>query len=212
MGRPPVLRHDDIVSAAIVVGFEELSMPRVAAALNVRHSALYRYFSSRDLLVAAAIDRIAEGVEWPEPVTAELWRSQLQETFRLLWTALGDHPGLAKEIRALRFTTNKLLSRIDRLPVELVDIGFSASDALYTVYTGLHFTLGSALMADGARSPGADETNKRRLFDQSAAWTDHRTHDAFAAMVEQSDESWFDTQIALILDGVAARNRTQEPT
>ncbi|MEC3980025.1 TetR/AcrR family transcriptional regulator [Amycolatopsis sp. H20-H5] len=207
-GRPPILDRTGITEAAIAIGFEELSMSRVAAVLKVRHSALYRYFPSRDLLVAAAIDRIAAGVDWPEPVTAEQFRPRLHATFHTLWTVLGAHPGLAKETSAARFSTNKLLSRFDVLPLELVEIGFGPTDALYAVYSTLHFTLGSAIMSEDARTLGPESGSRRPLAENSAAWTDARTHDAFATMIGQSAESWFATQLDLVLDGVCARLRS----
>jgi AcrR family transcriptional regulator len=203
-GRPPILDHTGITEAAIALGFHELSMSRVAAVLKVRHSALYRYFPSRDLLVAAAIDHIAEGIDWPEPLTRQLWRSRLHATFSTLWTVLGAHPGLARETSAARFSTNKLLGWFDVLPLELVEVGFSPQDALYAVYSTLHFTLGSAIMSEDTNALGPGSV-QRHVTENSAVWTDTRTHDAFVSMVGQSAESWFSTQLDLILDGVSAR-------
>lgn len=202
-GRPPILDHAGITGAAIEIGFHDLSMSRVAAVLKVRHSALYRYFPSRDLLVAAAIDRIAAGIVWPAQVTRQQWRPRLHATYSTLWTVLGAHPGLARETSATRCGANKLLSRFDALPLELVEAGFDPKDALYTVYSTLHFTLGSALMSEDDGKPAGGVP--RHLAENSAVWTDPRTHDAFVTMIGQSAEAWFATQLDLILDGVGAR-------
>src|SRR5690606_32654479 len=76
-GDPPV-RHDrdSVVDAALRIldewGLPELTMRRLAAALEVQPSALYHHFANKQTLLAAVTDRIQEAAR-PGPSPALPW-------------------------------------------------------------------------------------------------------------------------------------------
>ncbi len=99
------LTKERIVTAAITIadhdGLTELSMRRIATALNVSNMALYRYVSSRDDLILAMIDKAIGEVELP-PSPPNAWRSALQLCARLEWECFKLHPWLAPAMSLTR--------------------------------------------------------------------------------------------------------------
>lgn len=121
----PKLSPDDVVTAALDIldrqGLPDLTMRRVASALDVQASALYWHFPNKQTLLAALADRIVLAGPQPHPESA--WDKHLRaEAFALrdallayrdsaeivsssLALGLGDNPALTRLIAALRSST-----------------------------------------------------------------------------------------------------------
>src|SRR5688572_9183589 len=95
-GRPPSLTRARIARAALAEPLDRLSMPSVARRLGVSHSTLYRYVTSRDDLVLAALDLAVSEYAWP-PADLD-WRPLLEAFADALWDFLERRPGTADAI------------------------------------------------------------------------------------------------------------------
>src|SRR5688500_1296978 len=82
-GPRPMPTRAAIPASATEVGFDKITLVEMAQRLGVKHSTLYRYFSTRDELVLAAVDRVVSRVEWPAPVPD--WREYLTDTALAAW-------------------------------------------------------------------------------------------------------------------------------
>jgi AcrR family transcriptional regulator len=171
-GRPPVLSHADILAAALRIGVADLSMVRVAVSLKVRHTALYRYFPSRDHLVNAVLDQLCEGLAWPETLTHNDWAHQLRAVFQSLRTLTLRHPGMAAELLIARRDSSALQRRITMLERDLAAVGLSAGDARALLDALLYCTLGSAATTTPGRSPAdtGGEGGEASAVDAGTRW------------------------------------------
>jgi AcrR family transcriptional regulator len=115
--RPPLSR-DAIVDAAMGVldthGPDALSMRRVAEALGTGPASLYAHVSGKDELLELMIDRLAAGLQVPDPDPAR-WQEQVKECIRAVYHAFLAHPGLAAANMGKIPTGPGAIRTIDRL-------------------------------------------------------------------------------------------------
>ncbi len=87
------LGADEILAASERVaeeGFEALTMRAVASELRSAPMSLYRYFPTKDDLVAALLDRVLQRVALDPPTTD--WANDLERFARAHRRVLSDHP------------------------------------------------------------------------------------------------------------------------
>ncbi|MET3429901.1 AcrR family transcriptional regulator [Actinoplanes tereljensis] len=107
----PAPRHDHelsaprIVAAAIEIadrdGMPELSMRRIATALDVSTMSLYRHVPSREELILAMIDSVLGEVPLPARRPSG-WRACIELCARLEWAVFQRHPWLAPTMSITR--------------------------------------------------------------------------------------------------------------
>lgn len=209
MGRPSLVDSEAIVRTAVEIGFDRLTMSAVAAQLGVTHSALYRYFATRDALACAAIDSAVESVRWPHP--GESWHDFLVATAEAYWTLYENHPGLALEVSTLRSTSQGMVSITNRSGVALIDFGFAAADAVLVIdMLGELVTqafLGAATLSAAATASVVDGSRQRRV-ELMRPWLSHydsRLRDVFAEAIDRPPRDQFGEKLAVFLDGVSHR-------
>ncbi|MEV0901061.1 TetR/AcrR family transcriptional regulator [Actinoplanes sp. NPDC049802] len=137
------LSRERIVAAAVALAdrdsMAELSMRRIAAALNVATMSLYRHVPSRDDLVIDMIDAALGELRVPPRYRGD-WRADLERCARSLWEVFQRHPWLAPSMsmtrpqpapNALRFGEWMMgalhptgLTVTDRMLVQLLLFGF----------------------------------------------------------------------------------------
>jgi AcrR family transcriptional regulator len=199
--------RDTIVRAAIELGFDQLTMPAVGKRLGISHSTLYRYFPSRDALAAAAIEHAVNAIEWPEP--GGHWRAFLAETAWAHWRLYEAHPGLAKEIIALRLTGPALVRRNNDTGVELLRLGFGPDDAvlIMDMLTELVTQAFLAIPPATVDIPPTDAAQRRRreLVEPWMTMYDSRLRTVLDKAMSGSPTAWFERKLELFLDGTAAR-------
>jgi AcrR family transcriptional regulator len=212
MGRPSLVDREAIVRAAVEIGFDELTMSAVGARLGVRHSTLYRYFGTRDALAAAAIDRCAASVDWPEPDGD--WREFLRATAKSYWSLYERHAGLAVEVSTLRSTSAALVDIANRSGVTLLDLGFDAENAVLVVdmlgeLVTQAFLGASAAQPDAATTPASVvDSSRGRRVELMRPWLDRydpRLRDVLTEVIARPPARQFEKKLELFLDGVSRR-------
>ena len=215
MGRPPSADREAIVRAAVEVGFARLTMSAVGKRVGVSHSTLYSYFRGRGELAAAAVDHAVNGIDWPLPEGG--WRAYLTSTAWAHWELYSAHPGLAKEITALRITAPALVRRDNRTGLALLDLGFAPDDAMLVVDMLAELVtqafLGSVPEGDATAEPAEEggtflEAAQRRRRELTEPWMDlydERLRGVLVEAVSGPPSIWFERKLTLFLDGVAAR-------
>jgi TetR/AcrR family transcriptional regulator, tetracycline repressor protein len=198
-GRPSRVGRDSIVSAAVEVGFQEISVSAVARHLGVKHSTLYRYFGSKDELVAAAVDSVVARAPWPEPTAG--WRHYLKATARVLFRLLQSHPGLAAHIAALSGELGEFRRVRGRAAQTLHAMGFSAEDAVIAQdMANEQVLLFFRAVRSGGTAPGFPRSGgpdrPSDLIPQVA--------DAFQHEDAGPPEECFARKLDVLLDGLAA--------
>lgn len=93
-GRPSLVSREAIIDSALQEGLGVFTMLAVAKRLSITHGALYRYFSSRDDLAAAAVDAVVAAERWDCSPTD--WRTLLIRFAEKLWSLCHRVPGFAE--------------------------------------------------------------------------------------------------------------------
>lgn len=113
------LSEDVILDTALRIlrneGLEAVTMRRLASELDTGPASLYVYFSGRQALRDAMLDRVSGFIELEEPDPAH-WREQIHRLARSVIAAMDAHPGIAEVAvanpptgeRSLRFAENLL--------------------------------------------------------------------------------------------------------
>jgi AcrR family transcriptional regulator len=221
IGRPSLVDRDTIVRTAVEVGFDRLTVSAVGSRLGVSHSALYRYFGSRDALAAAAIDQCVDSVQWPGP--GEDWREFLRAMAWSYWALYEAHTGLALEVSTLRSTSKSLVLIANQSGLALLDFGFDAEDAVLVIDM-LGELVTQAFLGASTHSPqipvdpsaGADrphtvsvvDGSRHRRVELMRPWLDHydaRLRDVFAEVIARPPFRQFEMKLEIFLDGVTAR-------
>lgn len=143
MGRPKkvrdgdaVLTHDHIVATAVGLadtnGIEELSMRRLASALDCGVMSLYHYITDKEALIEALVDHVASEVVPPPPAAG--WRSAARHIAKSTLEAQLRHPWAIPIWSTTwpgphRFgLVEQLLEALAdaELPADVADLGFHA--------------------------------------------------------------------------------------
>lgn len=96
VGRKPAFTQDDVIAAAIDEGLDRFTMSAVAGRLGVVTAAIYRLFSSREMIVVACLDHIAAGIRLPDDDAQ--WQNILRLWADECWRVCDDFPGLSRVV------------------------------------------------------------------------------------------------------------------
>ncbi|MFG2994460.1 TetR/AcrR family transcriptional regulator [Streptomyces sp. NPDC048257] len=168
-GRPPRLDRARTVDTALElldeIGLDALTMRRLADAMDVRAGALYRYFATKDDLLAAMAERMLAGLA--APGTGEDWSEQLAGLVRAMRTALLAHRDGARVYAGTHATGPHTLGFAEAVVGVLRTAGFGEADAARTLLAVVHFTIGHTLEEQAAlpspEGSGAADPQRLRL-------------------------------------------------
>ena len=157
------LSVEAIVDAALDIlsseGLANLSMRRVAAALDTGAGSLYVYLAGREALLEAVFDRIMASIEKPEPDPSR-WREQLHSLLTRLRDALVSYPGIAAATMVDPPQSEAALEFLENLLGILLAGGLDPQDAAWTADVMAALVTYAAIEAElRHRDPGslADE-------------------------------------------------------
>lgn len=194
--QPRGLSPDEVLVTALKIldelGLPDLTMRRLAAALDVQPSALYWHFPSKQALLAALADRILSDAA---PVPAiDPWESRLRGEAAALRDALLAHRDSAEIVSSSLalgigrdHITSRLTNALDQAPLP-------PGTAHRAVATMRHFLLGHVSLEQ-----------QRQQYDRMGARVEHIA-DPSADATEEDFRFGTDTIIA----GLAARVLAQE--
>jgi AcrR family transcriptional regulator len=144
----PALGRDRIVRVAVEIadadGLAEVSMRRVATALDVATMSLYRHVANKDELIVHMIDAAIGEQPLPPPSGAG-WRADLAAIARLQWAGYRRHPWLAPALSLTRPQLAPSAVRMaDRVLGALAETRLPLPERLYVHLTLFSFIRGVA--------------------------------------------------------------------
>ena len=146
VGRPPALTIDRLVDAAVALvdegGLSALSMPKLAARLEVGTMTIYGYVEDKEHLLDLMAARIFEGlhvVPHGDPVVTV---SRYFENFRHAALA---HPSLAQLLAGRRITIPAVFDTLEATLQPLTTAGWDPTEAVRVFYAALTYTVGFVL-------------------------------------------------------------------
>jgi TetR/AcrR family tetracycline transcriptional repressor len=186
-------RHsrDDVAEAALRIldeyGLPDLTMRRLASALDVQPSALYWHFRDKQTLIAEVAERIADrarprtdpGLGWAEATTAEAFG------LRDALLAYRDGAEVVSSTFALGLGASTPLTRL-RVAIER---GFDGETSVRTAAALLHFVLGHV-----------SHEQQRLQYDSMGVVSAEETP------VPTGDHDAFAFGVALFIDGLRQRH------
>ncbi len=155
----------DIVSGAVefcrTTPVDDMTMPQLAAFLNVGVTSIYWYFKSkRELLDAMTEDALAAFCDSMPPLRGQGWEDMLREFFASYYTLLAADQ-LKCDLVVRRVSTEehtravRSWDRAEQLLTALADAGFPASLARQAFFTLSIYTQGFLLVERTGRRSGA---------------------------------------------------------
>jgi AcrR family transcriptional regulator len=156
-GRPAVLSHEGIVTAAITVidtdGLEALTMRRLGTELGVRAMSLYRHLPSRDAVLSAVVNRLAaEATIDTDPNTP--WPQALHRLATAYRRMLLGHPHAVPLLATHPVDIDIGLTLITGVLDRFHAAGITQEQALTAVQSVIVYVLGHALAQVGT-PPGS---------------------------------------------------------
>lgn len=157
-GRPAVLSHEGIVTAAIGLidaeGLEALTMRRLGAELGVRAMSLYRHLPSRDAVLSAVVNRLA-GEAAVETDAETPWPQAVRRFAVSYRRMLLDHPHAVPLLATHPVDVDIGLALIAGVLDRFRSAGIAREQALTAVQSVIVYVLGHALAQVG-EPPGSD--------------------------------------------------------
>jgi AcrR family transcriptional regulator len=161
-GRPPRLSRGQLVTAAREIaarrGAENLTMRRLASALEVMPNALYTYFPEKAAILDAVLDDLLGEVKRPRRRVT--WRRGLVSMMSSYRELLLTQPGLmALTVSRPMYGPNAMRLREDMLTL-LRRGGLGDADAVSAFFALFAYTTGFVVF-ETARTPGTHDTEQR---------------------------------------------------
>lgn len=208
-GPKPRFTKEELARKALAImdrhGAEALTMRRLAQELGMGTMTLYRYFSSKDELVDAAIELAAPEVTLPDP-GAGPWRDQLAELARSLFRAGVRHPSLARE-RFERPLQSSSATRItDRCIALVLEAGLTKAEAVAAFKALLVHTLGAAVFASSEARPQVRRKARARHAAVDASVVPAMASVASELTAALGTDDAFELGLEALLDGIEARS------
>lgn len=209
IGRPPRIDLAAIADAALEIGFDDVTMRKVAERLGVSVPGLYHYVRGRDDLLRLAAERALSRVELPED-HGQHWAEWLRSWARYIRGALTSQPELVEHFATGGLDDDRLLEVIGRALDVLVRDGFEPDAAMSAWEAVSSMALGAAIEDIRERAAVADgrpwatrvfAALARREPDELPALR------AVAATGHEPDrDEGFEERLTTVIVGIAVRN------
>jgi len=130
-GRKRLLTETDILDMAVDMGLEELTMTRLANALNVGTATLYQYFTNRrELLRAAAVHSLSLGrFQFPED-TGQSWEDLAREYAQKTRRLLSENPSFIHNMQITEYGFEVHFELSERFVASMKSRGFSSENGM----------------------------------------------------------------------------------
>jgi len=130
-GRKRLLTETDILDMAVDMGLEELTMTRLANALNVGTATLYQYFTNRrELLRAAAVHSLSLGrFQFPED-TGQSWEELAREYAQKTRLLLSENPSFIHNMQITEYGFEVHFELSERFVASMKSRGFSSENGM----------------------------------------------------------------------------------
>ncbi|MFG3100157.1 TetR/AcrR family transcriptional regulator [Streptomyces sp. NPDC048182] len=207
-GRPPRLDQARTIDTALALlddsGLDALTMRRLADAMGVQAGALYRYFRTKDDLLAAMAERMMADVRVPG--AAADWNDRLSGLARALRQALLAHRDGARVFAGTHSTGPGTLGFAEACVGVLRDAGFGDADAARAMMAVVHFTVGHTLEEQAALRPdGGFPADPEVLREAVTSGGYPHLTAALPTLAEPDYAPHFEFGLALLVTGLAAR-------
>lgn len=208
-GPKPRLHLEDIVRAGMEIadagGLEQLSMRKVAAALDSGAMSLYTYVPGRAELIELMID--AAYAEHGRADPTRPWRERLEYLIRQTWALFARHPWVLDHNQARLPVGPNVLDVEESLYATIAAAGFSGADNV-AVANFVNWQLlgaGRALIGDQVETRHTGVSAEEYWRARASFWTTYFDGRRYPTMLAIWESGGFDDDRASSLDGIITR-------
>ncbi|GAA3629680.1 TetR/AcrR family transcriptional regulator [Microlunatus ginsengisoli] len=208
-GPRPRLTLGQVVEAGIALadaaGLTQLSMRKVAAALDVGAMSLYTYVPGRDELVELMIDTVYAEHDRPAPGLG--WRDRLESFVRESWALYRRHPWLLDHNQSRLPLGPNVLDVEESLYAALAAAGFTGADTVAAANFVRWQLLGAAraMIGDEAEARSTGVSYEAYWGARSSFWTTYFDSERYPTTTAIWEAGGFDDASALSLDRLLDR-------
>lgn len=216
VGRPPRVHAQDIVTAAIEIGLERVTLKQVADRLDVGIATLYRHVRNRDELVRLAAFRVAltRRLARPRSAPAAHWSAVALGYAETLYESFVTEPQLVYELMKGRLGPDVEIDFLEHFLAALAPYGFSAQEGVRLHHAIAMLAIGAAVGANSVtacRDAGApQDVAMRRALAAREAHELPRVRSALDAYLNDDPGQWT-LGLRDLLSGIAARRGEHLP-
>ncbi|MQY24311.1 Tetracycline repressor protein [Nocardia sp. RB20] len=199
----------DLVAA---VGFEALTMRRLAAALDTGPASLYAHVVNKADLDELLIGRLCAALDLPEPDPAR-WRDQIRDVCVRFRDQYLKYPGISRAALAMTPTDLEIVRVHEGMLAILLAGGIAPQDAAWAIDALLLYTAAYCLELSIARQRAVtddiawvlDRAELHRRLTALPAETFPHTIRHATELTAGEHHDRFDFSLGLMLDGLARR-------
>ncbi len=149
VGRPPRVQAPDIISAAIEIGLEKVTLKQVADRLGIGIATLYRHVRNRDELVRLAAFRVALAGRLPlrEAAAATHWSQIATGYAETLFESFAREPQLVYELMKGRLGPDVEVDFLEQFLAALEPHGFTPAEGVHLHHAVAMLAIGAAVGA-----------------------------------------------------------------
>ena len=198
-GRQQIIDEEMILSAALDLGMDRLSMNAVAKRLGVSAAALYRYVPSREALLELCLDAFANKLDFSPQGT---WRETLAALAEAFRAALKASPGAAAHAFKLGPGSPRGMRLMDSVLGALIDAGFTPKLAWQAYSAVVDHAVTSVQKEELAGRPRAVQ---HYLAEHSGEFA--HLSAALAEVLPPDFDQAFAARLEFLLSGIAAAHQ-----
>lgn len=218
VGRPPRVHAQDIISAAIEIGLEKVTLKQVADRLDVGIATLYRHVRNRDELVRLAAFRVAltrRLARRSHAAPAAHWSAVAIGYAETLFESFVTEPQLVYELMKGRLGPDVEIDFLEQFLKALEPYGFSADEGVRLHHAIAMLAIGAAVGANSVvacREAGApQDVAMRRALAERDAGDLPRVRSALDAYLNAEPGHWVFALRDLLTGIAAGRGETLPP-
>ncbi len=189
-----------MLAAARRIGFVDLTVGTVTAAVGVKYSTFYRHFPNFESLLSALVDQVLDEAPFPEP--GPPWQELLAQTSATMFDLLRRHPGLGQVLVRLPERPDRLIQIWARTTDVLLAAGFTPKDTVLGTTGAIELAIQPWIDSPGT---GAGIPVRRDQAQAPAHPIDDRIRQAIAEAVDDPPAGWIRDKVDLLIQGLEAR-------
>jgi AcrR family transcriptional regulator len=209
VGRPARIDRGAIAEAVLEIGFDDVTMKRVADHLGVSVPGLYHYVKGRDDLLRLAAEQALSRVQLPED-HGQHWATWLREWARYTRTVMAARPELVNQFVNGGLDDDRLIEVIGRTLDVLNRDGFEPRAAFEAWEAVSTMALGAAI--DDIREQAAEDDGRpwmARIFASLARREPSELptlRSIMASGYQRDGDASFEQRLTTTLVGIAVRH------
>jgi len=211
IGRPPRISREDIASAALNIGLNNITLKKIASHLGVDHSSLYRHVKNRKDITYDALELAVTKINLSNSTTD--WKEYLHYIANEIWELYSRYKGLAATMRTSERTPPTAIAMFSVACNKLETLGFKTEDAALIIDSIIDMTTDSASTWQQLNT--LDDEGHKAAERLSHSWEIAKNSNTIKhvgliiKVIENDPKQWWLKKLSLLISGAEKYNQSQ---